>query len=154
MPSTVTITPTPDFLRVTLEVPFDFEASKDMFDEVVAAVPGTTFFGLLLDVRGAKLQMALMDVWSLAVQISENRRSLPGKIAVLRAAEHSDVARLFALSATNRGYTVEAFTSEKRAVAWLSPNMQDLVRQARCDTERRDEGVRAWAKQAAVGVRL
>jgi hypothetical protein len=87
--------------------------------EIASASNPAVDYDVFLDVRKTQLELSIADLWYLASELSNLRKALSRKTAVLCPLEQFDYAGFFALCAQNRGFHVNAFTSFEAAIEWL-----------------------------------
>jgi hypothetical protein len=108
-----------EFIKATLEGQINLEESKKLLLEFAATSGLSVDYEVLLDVRKTQLELSIADLWYLAAELSNFRKALPRKTAVLCPLEQFDYAGFFALCAQNRGFHISAFTSFEDAIEWL-----------------------------------
>jgi hypothetical protein len=108
-----------EFIKATLEGQINLEESKKLLLEFAATSGPSVDYEVLLDVRKTQLELSIADLWYLAAELSNFRKALPRKTAVLCPLEQFDYAGFFALCAQNRGFHISAFTSFEDAIEWL-----------------------------------
>jgi hypothetical protein len=108
-----------EFIKATLEGQINLEESKELLVGFAATSGPAVDFEVLLDVRKTQLELSIADLWYLSAELSNFRKALPRKTAVLCPLEQFDYAGFFALCAQNRGFQVSAFTSFEDAIEWL-----------------------------------
>ena len=121
MASNIRIIQARDFIIATPDGQLDFEKSKKVLMEVAAASAPLVDYGIILDTRTtqSEMPMPMVDLYNLALELSNFRKAFSNKTAVLCPLERFDDAGFFALCAQNRGFPVKAFTSFEDAVGWL-----------------------------------
>ena len=108
-----------EFIKATLEGQINLEESKKLLLEFAATSGLSVDYEVLLDVRKTQLELSIADLWYLSAELSNFRKALPRKTAVLCPLEQFDYAGFFALCAQNRGFHISAFTSFEDAIEWL-----------------------------------
>jgi hypothetical protein len=108
-----------EFIKATLEGQINLEESKKLLLEFAATSGLSVDYQVLLDVRKTQLELSIADLWYLSAELSNFRKALPRKTAVLCPLEQFDYAGFFALCAQNRGFHISAFTSFEDAIEWL-----------------------------------
>jgi hypothetical protein len=108
-----------DFLRVTSGGVIDLESSKQVLTGIAEVAQALHEYSILIDMRQARPELTITDLWYLAAELDNHRRAFSGKTAVLCPLEGFDNAGFFALAASNRGHTVKAFISFEEAFDWL-----------------------------------
>jgi hypothetical protein len=108
-----------EFIKATLEGQINLEESKKLLLKFAAVSGPAADFEVLLDVRKMQPELSIADLWYLAAELSNFRKALPRKTAVLCPVEQFDYAGFFALCAQNRGFQISAFTSFEDAIEWL-----------------------------------
>ena len=111
-----------DFIKATPEGQFDFESSKEFLISVASVSSALNDHEILIDTRKTDCELSSSELWHLAAELDERRRSFSGRTAVLCPAERFDQAGFFALCAHNRGFRVKAFASFEEAIGWLTEN--------------------------------
>jgi hypothetical protein len=119
MPTDIRLIHAHDFVRATAEGELDFETSKKALIEIASATAHLVDFEILLDTRKADVQMSAINLWYLAAELSNLRKTFSRKTAVLCPVERFDDATFFALCSENRGLRIKAFTSFEDAINWL-----------------------------------
>jgi hypothetical protein len=108
-----------EFIKATLEGQINLVESKKLLLEFAATSGPSVDYQVLLDVRKTELELSIADLWYLSAELSNFRKALPRKTAVLCPVEQFDYAGFFALCAQNRGFQISAFTSFEDAIEWL-----------------------------------
>ena len=109
-----------DFVKMTPEGKYDFESTRDMLIEAVAASRQSPDHEILLDLRGSRGDLTMVDVYYLAAELDRCRAVFRERIALLITPEQKwDQAKFFELCAINRGLDVGAFNSYEDAINWL-----------------------------------
>ena len=111
-----------EFVKATPEGQLDFEKSKKLMMEIASASAPLDDFEIILDLRKVHTEMSVADVWNLAAELCNFRKTFSRKTAILCAPERVDYGKLLALGAQNRGLPVRAFTSFEDAIEWLVAN--------------------------------
>jgi hypothetical protein len=76
---------------------------------------------ILIDSREASSHSTMVDVWTLARDLSSLGVTHENRVAVLnRPKDNFDRAAFLELCATNRGYQIKAFREFEQAFAWLT----------------------------------
>lgn len=105
---------------MTPEGKYDFESTRDMLIDAVAASAKSPDHEVLLDLRSARANLSMVDVYYLAAELDRRDVVFREKIALLLTTEQKwDQAKFFELCAINRGLDVGAFTSYEDAINWL-----------------------------------
>jgi hypothetical protein len=108
-----------DFIKATPEGKLDLQESKKYLMEVVSASTTLVDYEIIVDTRKAQTVMSITDLWYLASELANHRKTFSRKTAVICPLEEFDQAGFFALCAKNRGVRVQAFTSFEDAIEWL-----------------------------------
>ncbi len=109
-----------EFVKMTPDGRFDFESTRKILVEAVAA--GAAGVEILLDFRNATADLAMADIYYLAAELSRSKDVYRKKIALLVTPEQKwDQAKFFELCSVNRGLDVGAFNSYEDAINWLFP---------------------------------
>jgi len=114
-----------DFLRATPEGRLDFEASRTLLVDLVAASAALGDHDVVLDTRDMQSAMSAGELWYLALELARHGGALGRKKAVLCPRARFENAEFFALCAQNRGLNVRAFTSYEEAVEWFAAKDAD-----------------------------
>jgi hypothetical protein len=122
MATTIRIIHAHDFIKVTPDGQLDFENSKKLLIDIASATTSLDDYEIILDTRKAQTGLSITDLWSLAFELGNLRKTFSGKVAILCPLERFDYAGFFALCAQNRGFQVSAFTSYEDAIEWLNAN--------------------------------
>jgi hypothetical protein len=114
-----------EFVQMTPEGEYDFESTRDMLIEAVAASAKSPDHEILLDLRGARADLNMVDVYYLAAELDRRSVLSRERIALLVTPEQKwDQAKFFELCAVNRGLDVGAFNSYEEAISWLFPSSE------------------------------
>jgi hypothetical protein len=109
-----------EFVQMTPEGKYDFESTRDMLIEAVSASAKNPDHEILLDLRGARADLSMVDVYYLAAELDRRGTVFRERIALLLTSEQKwDQAKFFELCAINRGLDVGAFNSYEEAINWL-----------------------------------
>ena len=119
MPTNIRIIHAHDFIKVNPEGHFNLGESKNALLEISAASAPLLDHEIIIDTRKAQLDLSVADLWYLAAELCNYRKSFSQKMAVLCPNEKFDHAEFFALCAQNRGFQVRAFTCFGDAIEWL-----------------------------------
>ncbi len=110
---------------MTPEGKYDFESTRKMLIEAVAASAKSPDHEILLDLRGARADLSMVDVYYLAAELDRSDTVFKERIALLLTPEQKwDQAKFFELCAVNRGLDVAAFNSYEEAINWLFPSSE------------------------------
>jgi len=114
-----------DFLKLAPQGSQDFKTLKQALSEAASVKGAFLDYDLLVDTRGAEVQLSVTDIWELAKFLATiiragTSKSFMAKIAILCPAEKFDHATFFSLCAQNRALNVRAFTSFEDTFEWLS----------------------------------
>ena len=126
MPYDLHIVRTQDFLRCTGEGMIDLETSKKGLAALAKACMAKGVRCVLLDVRDAQASLRLADMYELAKTFHETGFQQEDRLAILHRYRGGERAEFFALCANERGWNVRAFESYEDAMAWFSPNIEEL----------------------------
>jgi len=108
---------------MTPEGRFDFESSRDLLIEAISASAKSKDHEILLDLREARADLTMVDVYYLAAELDRQKTISREKIALLLNPEQKwEQAKFFELCAVNRGLDVGAFNSYEEAINWLFPS--------------------------------
>jgi hypothetical protein len=95
--------------------------SRELLSELMAACRRENMTRVLIDAREASSQSTMVDLWTLARDLSSLGVTHENRVAVLnRPKDNFDRAAFLELCATNRGYHVRAFREFEQAFAWLT----------------------------------
>lgn len=113
-----------DFVKVTPQGTFDFAKAKQDMREA-SVVPGMFVnYDLLIDTRGAEVNLSTTDIWYLATELASlvdaHTKGYRAKVPVMCATKDFNHAEFFELCSQNRGMNVRAFTSFEDLFDWLS----------------------------------
>ena len=119
MPADIRIIHAHEFIKATPEGQLDLEESKKLLMEIVSVSAPMVDYDIILDTRNAQSGMSVFDLWHLAAELGEFRKTFSRKTAILCPLERFDHAEFLSLCAQNRGFRVGAFTSCGDAMEWL-----------------------------------
>jgi hypothetical protein len=108
-----------DFIRATANGTLDRTTAERHLAALAGATAGLTDFDVILDTRGAELDVSTTDLWHLAVFFAGLPKMRRRKIAILPAPDAFDRAAFFAVAAENRGTPIRAFETFEEAIDWL-----------------------------------
>jgi hypothetical protein len=108
-----------EFVRATPQGVLDFEQSKKLLVAVAMATKGLERFAMLLDMRLARPELNVSDMWKLVEELYQLGETYHRKTAVLAALEQYENTLFFALAAQNKGFHIGAFSSFEDAIEWL-----------------------------------
>jgi len=122
MPTNIRIIHAHNFIKATPEGHLDLEASKKLLMEIASASAPLVDYRIILDTRKAQTEMSITDLWYLAAELSNLRKTFSRKTPVLCPLERFRYAEFLAVCAQNRDLQVMAFTSFEDAIEWLTSN--------------------------------
>ncbi len=76
-----------EFVQMTPEGKYDFDSTRDMLIEAVAASAKSPDHEILLDLRGAHANLTMVDVYYLAAELDRRGAVFREKIALLLTKE-------------------------------------------------------------------
>ncbi len=109
-----------DFIKATSEGSLDLEESKRLLRAIAVTIDPLVDYDAMLDTRQAQSSLSVTDLWYLAAELNNLRKTFSRKMAVLCSPEQFDLAGFFALGSQNSGLKVQTFTSFKGATEWLT----------------------------------
>jgi hypothetical protein len=119
MPLDVRIIHAHEFVQCTPAGTIDFASSKKALSQIASFAAPLADYEIILDIRKARSQLSVGDLWHLAAYLGELGTTFRRKTAVLAPLEEFDHAEFFSLCAGNIGFPVRAFTSFEDAIQWL-----------------------------------
>ena len=122
MPANIRIIRAHEFIKATPEGEIQLVESRKMLRQIAAAADALPDYDILLDTRMAHSGMSITDLWHLAAELGNdfsNSHSRAVRTAILCTSVQFNHAEFMALSASNRGFHVSAFTSFEDAYEWL-----------------------------------
>ena len=101
-----------------------FGSIKSVLAEAASAYGAFSKYDVLFDIRGAEIDLSILDIWELATYVANvvhqgPPKSFRAKLAVLCPVQDFDHAKFFELCAGNRGLNIRAFTSFEEVFDWL-----------------------------------
>jgi hypothetical protein len=115
-----------DFIKATSEGLLDLEESKRRLRAIAVTIDPLVDYDAMLDTRQAQSSLSVIDLWYLAAELNNLRRTFSRKMAVLCSPEQFDCAGFCALGSQNSGLQVQTFTSFKGATEWLTLKGPDV----------------------------
>jgi hypothetical protein len=109
-----------DFIKATAEGLLDLEESKRLLSAIAVRIDPLVDYDAMLDTRQAPSSLSVADLWYLAAELNNLRRTFSRKMAVLCSPEQFDRGGFFALGSQNSGLQVQTFTSFAGATEWLT----------------------------------
>ncbi len=109
-----------DFIKATSEGSLDLEESKRRLRAIAVTIDPLVDYDAMLDTRQAQSSLSVADLWYLAAELNNLRKTFSRKMAVLCSPEQFDRAGLFALGSQNSGLQLQTFTSFMGATEWLT----------------------------------
>ena len=115
-----------DFIKATSEGSLDLEESKRLLRTIAVTIDPVVDYDAMLDTRQAQSGLSVADLWYLAAELNNLRKTFSRKMAVLCSPEQFDRAGFCALGSQNSGLPVQAFTSFEGATKWLTSEGPDV----------------------------
>jgi hypothetical protein len=115
-----------DFIKATSEGSLDLEESKRLLRTIAVTIDPVVDYDAMLDTRQARSGLSVADLWHLAAELNNLRKTFSRKMAVLCSPEQFDRAGFCALGSQNSGLPVQAFTSFEGATKWLTSEGPDV----------------------------
>jgi hypothetical protein len=115
-----------DFIKATSEGSLDLEESKRRLRTIAVTIDPVVDYDAMLDTRQARSGLAVADLWHLAAELNNLRKTFSRKMAVLCSPEQFDHGGFCALGSQNSGLPVQAFTSFEGATKWLTSEGLDV----------------------------
>jgi len=115
-----------DFIKATSEGSLDLEESKRRLRTIAVTIDPVVDYDAMLDTRQARSGLSVADLWHLAAELNNLRKTFSRKMAVLCSPEQFDRAGFCALGSQNSGLPVQAFTSFEGATKWLTSEGPDV----------------------------
>jgi hypothetical protein len=115
-----------DFIKATSEGSLDLEESKRRLRTIAVTIDPVVNYDAMLDTRQARSGLSLADLWYLAAELNNLRKTFSRKMAVLCSPEQFDRAGFCALGSQNSGLPVQTFTSFEGATKWLTSEGPDV----------------------------
>ena len=115
-----------DFIKATSEGSLDLEESKRRLRAVAVTIDPVVNYDAMLDTRQSPSSLSVTDLWHLAAELNNLRKTFSRKMAVLCSAEQFDRGGFFALGSQNSGLQVQTFTSFAGATEWLTAEGPDV----------------------------
>jgi hypothetical protein len=123
MPVKLKIIRAHDFLVMSADGEYDFDAAKRILVEIALAKHSPPDFEVLLDLRHAMFNLSTTDIYYLAAELVAHHEAFREKLAILvRPGISFDQAEFFETCAHNRGFNVDAFCDFEDAINWLFPS--------------------------------
>jgi hypothetical protein len=131
MPFNLQIIRTSDFIRLNAKGEYDSAASRAVLSKLAKAIVEKGIDSALIDVRDARSDMRLNDVYELAMAFKEMGFQKRHRLAILyrsTAGEHLEFfamrpgerAQFFAMCASEEGLNVRAFDDYAQAMEWFA----------------------------------
>jgi hypothetical protein len=115
-----------DFIKATSEGSLDLEESKRLLGTIAVSIDPVVNYDAMLDTRQARSSLSVSDLWYLAAELNNLRKTFSRKMAVLCSPEQYDRAGFFALDSRNSGLQIQTFTSFAGATKWLTLEGPDV----------------------------
>jgi hypothetical protein len=115
-----------DFIKATSEGSLDLEESKRQLRTIAVTIDPLVDYDAMLDTRQAQSSLSVADLWYLAAELNNLRKTFSRKMAVLCSPEQFDRAGFCALGPQNSGIQIQTFTSFECARAWLTSEGPDV----------------------------
>jgi hypothetical protein len=126
MSSRIRIIQANDFIKATSEGSLDLEESKRRLRAIAVTIDPVVDYDAMLDTRQARSGLSVADLWHLAAELNNLRKTFSRKMAVLCSPEQFDRAGFRALGSQNSGLPVQTFTSFEGATKWLTSEGPDV----------------------------
>ncbi len=111
---------TKDFIQTTASGTLNLAGSKKVLSEIERLNKTDNLHDILVDIRDTNPGLSLSDIYELVTEVGNHRHAFRKKIAILLGPQHDiDKARFLEMTASNRGYNVNAFNDFEEAVNWL-----------------------------------
>ncbi len=111
---------TKDFIQTTASGTLNLAGSKKVLSEIERLNKTDNLHDILVDIRDTNPGLSLSDIYELVTEVGNHRHAFRKKIAILLGPQHDiDKARFLEMTASNRGYNVNAFSDFEEAVNWL-----------------------------------
>lgn len=111
---------TKDFIQTTASGTLNLTGSKKVLSEIERLNKPDHLHDILVDIRDTNPGLSLSDIYELVTEVGNHRHAFRKKIAILLGSQHDiDKARFLEMTASNRGYNVNAFSDFEDAVNWL-----------------------------------
>jgi hypothetical protein len=114
-----------DFIKATSDGSLDLEESKRRLRAIAVRIDPLVDYDAMLDTRQAPSSLSVADLWYLAAELNNLRKTFSRKMAVLFSPEQFDRGGFFALGSQNSGLQVQTFTSFAGATKWLTSEGPD-----------------------------
>jgi len=108
-----------DFIKATSEGSLDLEESKRRLRAIAVTIDPVVDYDAMLDTRQARSGLSVADLWHLAAELNNLRKTFSRKMAVLCSPEQFDRGGFCAFGSQNSGLPVQTFTSFEGATKWL-----------------------------------
>ena len=115
-----------DFIKATSEGSLDLEESKRQLRAIAVTIDPVVDYDAMVDTRQARSSLSLADLWHLAAELNNLRKTFSRKMAVLCSPEQFDHDGFCALDSRNSGLPVQTFTSFEGATKWLTSEGPDV----------------------------
>ncbi len=113
-----------DFIKAKPSGKIDLAQSKKLLIEIASIAEPPADYEILLDIREARGNLRLIDVYELVRELGRHRSAFRNKIALLVRDDYQlDNARFMELCAKNRGFKIGAFTDFEETINWLTTSV-------------------------------
>jgi hypothetical protein len=119
MPVDVKVIHAREFIQATATGVLDFAASEQALLDIVSRIQRPGDYEVLMDLRGAEVQLSMIERYELGTALANHPSMRQSKIALLVPMNEMDNARFLETVAHNRGVRVMAFTGFEQAITWL-----------------------------------
>ena len=126
MSSRIRIIQANDFIKATSEGSLDLEESKRRLRAVAVTIDPLVDYDTMLDTRQAQSGLSVADLWYVAAELNNLRKTFSRKMAVLCSPEQFERAGFCALGSQHSGLPVQTFTSFEGATKWLTSQGPDV----------------------------
>jgi len=109
-----------EYLHTTTEGEIDIKKSKELLLDIAKEKSHREDFDIILDFRRSHLIISTFEIFTLTIEIAQNKENQKFKIAVLILPGYNFYkAQFFELCSKKRGLQVDVFTNYEDAVEWL-----------------------------------
>jgi hypothetical protein len=126
MPYDLYVVKTSDFLRLDADGRFNKAQTRQVLEGIAKTCVERGVNAALLDVRDARGEMSLTDLYELACTFNEMGFRHDHRLAILHPF-HGERAEFFALCAAQRGWQVRAFLEYEEAMDWFAEPVRKIA---------------------------
>ncbi len=117
----VRVVPIKEFLRTDIAGHLDLQTSRSLLHSIMKACKKQNVDRVLIDTREATSDASVLDVWTLASDLTSVGLSSQHRLAVVnRPKDEFDRAEFLEVCASNRGFQLKAFREFEAAFTWLT----------------------------------